>query len=129
MHYTIEELLNPQSGIVGYYAAAERRWDLIMSSPDAANAATLANRLTREQSSFEHECGGRYIGQEIMAIVGIARFYTTTEGFASSRATARMVHAALQASHCSIEVKHHATTVAESYHLLEDDDDEDDGEE
>ncbi len=71
---------------------------------------------------FETNCGGRYVGQEIMVISGIARFYSTMLGFEANDDldTARKIYRAIQKSYCSMEVKGHADTVAKSYGLLED---------
>lgn len=119
MHYSIEKLIIGDSNIVGYFAAASTRWKSILASPDANSVSTLASRLGSEQSSFEHECGGRWIGQEIMVLVGIAQFYTTAEGFGDDEERAKLVYEALRASYCSIEVKGHADIVARSYYLVD----------
>lgn len=119
MHSTIEALVNGDRSVVQHYARAKQLWDEILASPDAANVDALSQRLSSAQFRFENECGGRWVGQEIMVIVGIAQFYSTVAGFDGNVKRARLVYDALRASHCSMEVKGHAERVAESYSLLE----------
>jgi hypothetical protein len=119
MHYTIEELIRGNADTVAYYNAAKVHWKEILQSEDAVNAEKLSQTLNLEQLWFEHNCGGRFVGQEIMAIVGIAQFYTTDAGFAGNEEMVLKVYDALRSSYCSLEVKWHAEKVAESYDLLE----------
>lgn len=119
MHYTAELLLTGDTAVVGYYRAARRIWEELLANEEAKDVATLASRLGSVQSRFERECGGRWVGQEVMAVSGIAQFYTTAEGFGDRLKDARRVYDALRASYCSMEVKFHADAVAASYHLME----------
>lgn len=119
MHYTIELLMKGDLHIVDYYARAKEMWAGILASPEASDVDALASRLSSEQLLFESECGGRWIGQEIMVVVGITQFYSTEIGFEGSEETALRVYNAFRASYCSLEVKGHADAVAESYDLVE----------
>lgn len=117
MHYTLEQLMNGDRHIVSHYAAATTRWGMIRDSADFASIDLLAKRLTSEQLTFEHECGGRWLGQEIMAFVGIGQFYSTADGFGDNIEDAKKVYDAIRASFCSMEVKGHAETAVEAYNL------------
>lgn len=122
MHYTVELLLAGDRKIVTYYKTALTHWaEIINRRGLISDVDTLASFLTSEQSWFEANCGGREIGQEIMAVVGIAQFYSTTDGF-TDRIRARRVYKALRRSYCSLEVKSHAKRVAQDYRLLDSDD-------
>lgn len=120
MRYTIEELLDNDSQLLNYYAKAKERWLDIIQRPSAEDMDKLASVLTVEQIWFENNCGGREIGQEIMAVVGIAQFYTTQSGFSGNYKKARRVYDAFWRSYCSLEVKSHAKQIAKDYDLLED---------
>lgn len=117
MHYTIEALCRSNADILEWYDRARGRWDEIFQEVDPLDVKTLAERLTHEQRWFETHCGGRRVGQEIMVVTGIARFYSTLSGFDDSGAKAKSVADAFAGSYCSMEVKSHARAVARSYDL------------
>lgn len=119
MYYTIEMLVTGSREIVDYYGAAERRWGEIMARPEARDVVALARMLTSEQDWFERNCGGQYIGQEIMVVAGMGRLYSTGYGFDDKADQARRLHDAFQQSYCSLEVKSIAREVAQMYGLLE----------
>jgi hypothetical protein len=117
MHYTIDMLIQGDGAVVAHYKRALEIWEEIIRLNEFAKVETLAKVLTSRQMQFEHECGGRWVGQEVMVVSGIARFYTTQIGFESNEAEVLRVYDAFMASFCSIEVKGHARDVAESYDL------------
>jgi len=120
MHYTIEMILNEDVSILEYYRNAKERWGKILEEHwGRTNALELSKLLTIEQFWFEQNCGGRWIGQEIMVIVGIVQFYSTEKGFEGNKEKALWVFDAFMKSYCSIEVKGKAQDVAKDYYLIE----------
>ncbi|MHB8385261.1 hypothetical protein [Metallibacterium sp.] len=115
MHTTIEKLMHGDVSIVSYFVAAKERWTKILKDAHGATVQTLAKRLTDEQMWFEHHCGGRWDGQEVMAWTAFASLYTTQAGFGDNADAARKLARAFDASMCSIEVKGLAKRAAKSY--------------
>lgn len=121
MHYTLEEVVKGNSGIVRYYSTAQRQWQQILHETEPLTVANLAKRLSTDQLWFERNCGGRELGQEVMVVSGIAQFYSTADGFGENYDTALLVTKAFSSSFCSVEVKSHARHVAQSYDVVGDD--------
>lgn len=126
MHYTLQKLIEGDEEIVNHYKQAKVIWDEITEIIDCnnnENIPKLANELSNRQiADFEHKCGGRDIGQEIMAWSGIAQFYKVEDGFGNDYErlqSAKNVYKAFQKSYCSLEVKGYATDVVNSYSLEE----------
>lgn len=125
MYYTIQKLIEGDNEVINYYQEAKKIWKKISDKieiQDELNIKTLAQELTNRQMSFEYRCGGRYIGQEIMAWYGIAQYYTVEDGFGSELdrlQSAKNVYEAFQRSSCSLEVKNAANNVAKFYDLDE----------
>lgn len=126
MHYTLQKLIKGDEEIVNYYQQAKSIWNEIKEKIDCSkneNVLRLANELSNRQIiDFEHKCGGRDVGQEIMAWYGIAQFYTVEDGFGNDYErlqSAKNVYEAFQKSYCSLEVKGYARDVANSYSLEE----------
>ncbi|HHG3121897.1 hypothetical protein [Vibrio parahaemolyticus] len=119
MHNTIEKLMLGDEDIVAHYSAARKLWEEIMDKFPDVNPSALSKELTSKQLIFEHSCGGRWIGQEIMVISGITQFYTISCGFGENKEKAIKVYKAFMMSYCSIEVKGVAQDVAKSYYLNE----------
>ena len=103
MEYTIEALVKGDPEIAHHYARGAKRWVVILRTNPSG--LPLAERLPIEQAWFEINCGGRRLGQEVMAVTGIARLYSTADGFGDNQETAQRVSAAIQASTCSVEMK------------------------
>ncbi len=118
MHYSLEMLVHGRSEIVGFYRTAADRWREIWSRGESDELASLARMLTSEQIWFERNCGGRWVGQEVMVVSGLAGLYTTTAGFDENLPRARLLYDAFLSSSCSVEVKSIAEEVARSYDLL-----------
>lgn len=119
MNYTIELLMKENENILRYYKLAYSHWREILSSNDNNDAKSLSKKLTNEQMWFEDNCGGRYIGQEIMVVSGISQFYSTQNGFNGKEKNALIVYEAFKMSFCSLEVKSKADQVAKQYYLDE----------
>jgi hypothetical protein len=119
MHYTVELLVRGDRNVSEFYRAAVGRWKEIWSRPNVKDVVYLATTLSDEQLWFERNCGGRWIGQEIMVVSGIGLLYSTGAGFEDKADRARLLYDAFQRSYCSVEVKSIAREVAESYGLLE----------
>ena len=119
MHHTIELLVNGDLHLGDHYRRAVARWKEIWCRPEAGDIVDLATMLSNEQMWFEHNCGGRWVGQEIMVVSGIGMLYTTQAGFDGNAERARLLYDAFQRSYCSLEVKGIARDVAKSYSLLE----------
>ncbi|EGR2468627.1 hypothetical protein VCSRO93_3648 [Vibrio cholerae] len=119
MHNTIEKLMSGDEQIVTHYSVAREMWREIMDKFPDAEPSELSKELTLKQLMFEHSCGGRWLGQEIMVVTGITQFYTTSYGFGENKEKAIRVYKAFLMSYCSIEVKGLAEDVAKSYYLNE----------
>lgn len=115
MHYTIERLMNGDEAVAGYYVAAKAHWQGIFQNLEEISAADLANVITNEQHWFEHHCGGRRLGQEIMAYTAFATFYTVQSGWSESEHLGKKIAQAFADSYCSLEVKAAAREAAKSY--------------
>ncbi len=113
MEYTIEALVKDDPEIAHHYARGAKRWVAILRADPSE--ASLAMRLRIEQLWFEKNCGGRYLGPEVMAVTGIAYLYSTADGFGDNQGTARRVSDAIQASTCSVEVKEVGERMAHLY--------------
>ena len=113
MEYTIEALVKDDPEIAHHYARGAKRWVAILRADPSE--ASLAMRLRIEQLWFEKNCGGRYLGPEVMAVTGIAHLYSAADGFEDNQETAQRVSAAIQASTCSVEVKELARRAAQIY--------------
>ncbi|WP_233889692.1 hypothetical protein [Paraburkholderia flagellata] len=108
MHQTIELLMENEKPVGEYFAAAKQRWSEILADITEVSVEELAERLTREQFWFEHHCGGRWVGQEVMVWSGFASIYATTEGYDCEGLTRREAAKLAQAfarSMVSVEVR------------------------
>lgn len=120
MHNTIEALRENEP-VAEFYQAAFAKWRELLRDIDKTAVAALADKVGEAQLDyFEKRCGGRAMGQEIMAWTGIAYYYGTEEGFGDDIEKARKIYDAMQLSHVSIEVKVHAERAAITYDLFED---------
>lgn len=118
MQQTIEALIRGNSDILEFYQRASEHWGEILEETQPLDAATLGGRLIGEQIWFEQNCGGKYPGQEIMVLTGIAQFYSTGDGFGEDREKALIVLNAFD--HCnSTEAKYYAKLAAEIYDLCD----------
>jgi hypothetical protein len=81
MQYTVEALIKGDSRILGFYTKACDRWNQILIEIDIKDTDALCEKLQVAQGWFEHNCGGKNMGQEIMVLTGIGQFYSTKVGF------------------------------------------------
>ncbi len=116
---TIESLIQGDQDILKWYAAAKQRWAELLELKSGKTVESLGKILTDAQFWFEHNCGGRSIGQEIMVAVGIGQYYSTLSGFEGDAHKAKFIYNAIMASHCSGEVIYYANRFAEMYDLDE----------
>ena len=113
MEHTIEALIKGDPEVANNYARGAKRWVVILRTNPSG--LPLAERLPIEEAWFEVNCGGRRLGQEVMAVTGIAHLYSTEDGFGDNQESAQQVSAAIQASTCSVEVKGVADRMAQLY--------------
>lgn len=116
---TLEQLINGNEEIVEYYRNARELWDEIRNSIYFESVERLAEQLSMSQMTFEHRCGGRWLGQEIMTVVGIGQFYSSEIGFDATIEDALKVKDAFAQSYCSLEVKWHAERTSKIFRLTE----------
>ena len=98
MHYSVEMLVRGRAEVVEYYRVAAERWGEIWHRPDAHDLARLSKMLSSEQMWFERNCGGRWVGQEVMVVSGLAGLYSTEVGFDDRLEQARLLYDAFQTS-------------------------------
>ena len=115
----MERLIEGDEGVVTDYRTALSLWSEIFRKPESGTVEGLAGILWGEQGNFERQCGGRYVGQEIMVASGIYQFYTTAVGFEGNLDRARLVANAFRASMCSMELKYYTDKIAEELALFE----------
>lgn len=115
MHYTIEKLMFSTEPIQQYFVAARDKWKELLDRHKDSSVEELAEAITHAQSWFEHNCGSRWPGQEVMVWSAFGYLYTTVSGFEGKEPLAEKVARAFEASMCSAEVKSHARDAVESY--------------
>ena len=119
-HLIIRELLDGNNKIVDYFITAGDKWSEVIGTSDIDDVSALADWCSDNQLWFEQNCGGRWLGQEVMVTAGIAGFYDPSGGFDDeSCRNALNVYHALKESRCSVEVKYHAEDIAKSYSLID----------
>jgi hypothetical protein len=115
---TIDQLLRGNREVATYYQKAAARWEEVLGRPGARDPDALAGMLHLEQPWFEGDCEGHFrLGQEIMALAGILRFYDAGPGFQGHEGDVNLVRLAIARSGCSLEVKFAARKIAEYYGL------------
>lgn len=116
VHYTIEYLLDGNPDVVGYYAKANDKWPELFVSMKNDDVSKWAKWLSDAQLIFfEPKCGGRLLGQEVMAWSGFGHLYSTQSGFEENRVQAEKLREAFKQSWVSLEVKGMAEDAAASY--------------
>jgi len=87
MNYTVELLVNGDPDLLEYYRLAVGRWREIWTRPESSTIISMATMLCDEQTWFEENCGGRWVGQEIMVVAGFGMSTTRrrASGIASNR--------------------------------------------
>lgn len=116
---SLEQLIIGNKRITEYYNNATELWNEIRDSEWFDSVERLAEKLSISQLDFEHQCGGRYLGREIMTIVGIGQFYSSELGFDVTFEEAIKVKDAFAQSYCSLEVKWHAERTSKIFRLTE----------
>lgn len=117
MHTTIEMLMKGDQSVPENFMAAAGRWKDLLADIDDVDVGTLARRLTDNQMWFEHNCGGRWVGQEVMVWTGFAHLYSTHTGWDGNESRGEKLAAAFSTSMVSLEVKGGARRAAKSYSI------------
>lgn len=115
---TLEKLITGDREILEAYQRVKAKWDEILQHFDwgAEDAVErMADLVTKWQLPMEGIAGERWLGQEIMVIVGIGQFYNSYIGFDASIKQVKTVYNGFLTSMCSIEVKFHAETIGKLY--------------
>ena len=117
---TLGKLIHGDSSILESYIKVKNKWDELLLRFDWRDKNAL-EKLTKlvgdNQWSFELVAGERWLGQEIMVIVGICQFYSRDVGFDKDARKAKLIYNAFLSSYCSMEVKFHAEEIGKLYHL------------
>ena len=121
--WTLDALVKRDQTIVQHYARAAEIWNELLAQVDAAQAPALLKQALMDifvanQWRFEHECGGRLIGQEVMVWSFFARLYE--DGFGDNLPLAWAANQAFEECRCSIEIHHIAAEAASIYLIHED---------
>ena len=119
MRQILGELATGNSSISDYFSEALEKWEGILSEHPPSDVDGLSNELHIQQDWFERNCGGRWLGQEVMVASGIAQFYDSKNGFDDDLDIARKIVEAFERSSCSMEVKGHARELSEYFDLDE----------
>lgn len=121
MHLTIEALREGEA-VGAHWQAAFAIWRDLLKDLPKVKIADLAERIGEAQvANFEKRCGGRALGQEIMAWSGIAYLFDAEEGnYGDDLDRARKIYDAFKLSHVSLDVLLHVERAAITYGLFED---------
>lgn len=119
MHHTVGALIAGDQDILDAYVQAAAHWRGLLEGRDAAAIEALSGDLWGEQMWFEHHCGGRHKGQEVMVTTAFASLYNIGPGWDGDQSRGQALKRAFARSTCSIEVKGGARRVAAAYYLDE----------
>jgi hypothetical protein len=119
MKSTLHMLLNGNPRVLVYYENALEIWQEILADPGLGDLDILTREIEIKQKQFELECGGKPDALEIMALVGLAQFYSESGEFGDAVFDALTVINAIMKSNCSPEVKKYIRLAAECYGLQE----------
>jgi hypothetical protein len=114
MREILECLLQGNLNIPRELENAEAYWVGFFDRPDTE----WSKALTDDQITyFEHRCGGRSRGQEVMGYSGFGHLYDTRRGFGENLKRAQKLARAFEKSMCSLEVKAYARDAANFYEV------------
>jgi hypothetical protein len=115
--YTVINLLNNED-VNEYYQNAVDLWGKIWKDYRSLSVGGLSEILEQEQLIFEHRCGGKHLGQEIMVWSGFGLLYDIHLGFENeNKEKALMLKKAFEMSSCSLEVKWRVKEVTKIFNL------------
>lgn len=117
---TLEKLIQGDTEIINSYQRVKAKWAEALEGFDWESADAIVNmaKLVSEwQIGMEHAAGDRWLGQEIMVIVGIGQFHSSETGFDTHKEKAQIVYKGFANSMCSIEVKSYAKKAGTLYGL------------
>lgn len=109
---------NPK--IVEYYKNAAEIWKEIIESEYFYVSDLLGQSIENLEMRFRTNCGGKYLGSEIMANMAILQFYDDNIGFDASYEDVLRVLNAVRNSQVSIEVKWFIEKIATLFSLKDD---------
>lgn len=119
---TIEKLIKNERDILDSYQKVKAEWDTLLSDFNWGSDEAV-NELSRELPSFqlkiEQIVGDRWLGQEVMVVVGIGQFYSTKLGFHGKEDKVKITYDAILSSMCSVEVHGYARSIGRMYHVDE----------
>jgi len=121
----IEHLIKGDKKITDRFVNAQNKWNQILKDFDwdSPNAlAVMTEIVYKQQIPFELLVGDRWLGQEIMVVVGIGQFYSVNEGFGENLKRAKLIREAFLLSYCSLEVKYYARQIENLYDLEDESD-------
>lgn len=116
-YQTIKNLLEGNVDTVEYYNNARRIWKDIRESEHFGSVESLAQEISRRESEFNHKCGGRELGEELLAYVGIGQFYSYSPDFGldANIEEVTKIKDAIEMSMCRFEVKAKAEGAAKFF--------------
>lgn len=91
----LEQLIGGNAEVVRWFQNARQLWEEIDQDVGQGDPAALQQAMHDRLWRFEHECGGRDLGQEVMAYVGVGRFHSTAGGFEDNIDAAKAVYQGL----------------------------------
>lgn len=113
MKKIIENLMEGNQNVPTFFQSAAIKWKEFLADISEINDDVLASRLTAGQYWFEDNCGGRWLGQEIMAITGFAAV-NKIDDIDAGKNSDKLADAFIK-SDCSGELKANARRAATNY--------------
>jgi len=117
---TLEKLIQGDSKVLETYKFIKEKWDEILLDFDwdSENAVeSMGQLVTNWQSTMERIAGDKWLGREIMVIVGIGKFYYSEIGFDAHEKEVQIIYNGFLNSKCSVEVKMLTEKVGKLYRI------------
>ncbi|PEF30379.1 hypothetical protein CON39_11960 [Bacillus thuringiensis] len=114
---TVTALLDGKEGILACYQEAKQIWEKIWADPKSETVEGLSDLIFFHQSTFEHSCGGRYLGQEVMVLSSFMMFYDIGAGFEGNEEKVERLKEAFNKAHVSFEIESMAQKFAKYLYL------------
>jgi hypothetical protein len=105
MEETIGLIFKKDEKIIKYMANACAKWDKYLNN-ESPNIESICKFISKTHLDFEHDCGGRDIGQELMVLAIFFKIYSKDKGLSEDkRDQAWIYREAFSKSSFSIEGK------------------------